>query len=126
MAGYRVPRRTAVITFDGTDYDGAEVECKLDVPLGLYFDFGRVGEESREQESLFRRWGDEVLLAWNLEDDDGRPLPATGEGIMALPPFMVTLLLNKWTETVVAVPSPLGGRSNGGAQSAALMPATAR
>lgn len=116
MAGFRVPRRTALITFEGTDYDGAEIECRLDVPLGMFFDFGR-GLSAADSEALFRRWGSEVLIAWNLEDDNGAPLPADEDGILMLPAAMVTMILNKWTETVAGVPAPLGGPSNGGGPS---------
>ena len=33
---FKLPHRTALISFEGTDYDGAEVKIKLDVPMSLF------------------------------------------------------------------------------------------
>ena len=113
MAGYRVPRRTALISFEGTDYDGAEIECRLDVPLGMLFEFTRA-TASGENEDVFRRWAETCLLGWNLEDDDGVAIPPTPDGLLSLPPALVTVVFRRWTAEVTTVPAPLAVPSPGG------------
>lgn len=118
MAGknghYEVPRRTARIKFEGTDYDGAEIICRLDMPLQMMFDFERLARLSKAGkeidpevlEQTFRRFGDEALESWNLSVG-GKPVPATAEGFLAQPPPFAMLIVSKWMETVGDTPDPL-------------------
>lgn len=112
---YEVPRRTARLVFEGTDYDGAEVVCRLDVPLQMFFDFQRMVGQSDDPdviEQAFRRFSDDVLMEWNLTDA-GKPIPATAEGFLAQPPAFAMLILTKWIEGVGAVSVPLAPASAG-------------
>lgn len=109
--GFQIPKREAVITFEGTDFDGAEVRCKLDVPLRMYLDIMRA--ESHEQtEAVNRQWAEDVLIAWNLEDD-GAEIPANAEGFLSLPPVMVNSIVARWLEQAAGVDVPLVASSNG-------------
>lgn len=117
--GFRVPRRSAVIEFEGTDYDGASIKCALDVSLDMLLWFQkRQGTEDADQlREAFLRFGDEIVTSWNLLGDGDEPLPATGEGFLGLPPAFGMLILNKWTEAVAAVPAPLVEPSRDGSTS---------
>jgi hypothetical protein len=46
-------------------------------------------------------------MEWNLEDADGQPLPADGDGMMAIPMDLTNLVVQHWVEAVAAVPAPL-------------------
>lgn len=118
MAGFRVPVRGATITFDGTDYDGAVVDCVLDIPLEVYFEIVALSEKG-ETETVSRIWAEHALKSWNLEDSEGNPLPATVEGLFKLPPAIFTVMLQKWTEAVAQAPAPLRKGSLNGVAGAA-------
>lgn len=109
--GFRPPKRTATLTFDEDhDYHGAEIECHLDAPMGLVFEFQRIGDEGADQAGIMRDFGDRVLIAWNLEDDDGQPIPATGEGLLAQPFAFAYALIEAWGEAAAQPSAPLGRR----------------
>lgn len=118
--GFRVPRREALVEFEeGHEYHGAEVRLRLDVPMGLVFEFQRLGSDG---EAALRRFGDQILLGWNLEDDDGEPVPATADGLLTQPFGFANTLMTRWAEAVTGVPGPLGVPSSNGATSAASKP----
>ena len=106
--GFRIPKRTATIIWDeGHDYHGAEAQVRLDVPMALTFQMQRYNDDDANREELLRRFGDAILISWNIEDDDGAALPATGEGMLQAPPAFVLDVLNHWIEATQAVPAPL-------------------
>lgn len=61
----KIVRRTASISFEGTEWDGTEITCLLDVPLRVFFEFQRLSQ-GEDAESAYRKFGDEVLKGWNL------------------------------------------------------------
>lgn len=102
--GFRLEQKTALVTFEGTDFDGAEVRLRLDftVEEGLEFPTD-LGANNREAIIWF---GNEVLKSWNLEEDDGTPVAPTGEGMLQIPLTMANILFNQWGERF-ALSSPL-------------------
>ncbi len=58
-----------------------------------------------------------VLVSWNLEDDDGRPIPATTEGLRTLDPGELMTIIRTWQRVVADAPAPLPGPSSSGAPS---------
>lgn len=124
--GFEVPRRTVVFDFTGGDYEGAIVRCRLDVNLDTYLYYARVKFSPDSAldliEAASRRFGEEILLDWNLEDN-GEPIPATADGFVKIPPALNAIIIAKWLGEVMAVPDPLVGRSsNGGAPPGMVIP----
>ncbi len=119
--GFRVPKRTAVLDFEGTDFDGAEAKCLFDVPLQVVFDFQRLigSNDPDSQEQVVRKFGDGILTEWNLLDDEDQPYPATGDGMMALGAEFAVSIVQAWLDAVQApsgkseAPSPNGDTSEG-------------
>lgn len=104
--GFRPPKRTATLTFEeGHDYHGAEVSVRLDVPMSVVFEF-----DSLSPADGMRRFGDEILIDWNIEDDDGNPVPATADGLLSQSSDFGLALLDAWKESAAGVPTPLGRR----------------
>jgi hypothetical protein len=110
--GFRVPKRTAKLVFED-DYAGAEVRVQLDVPIQLYIDIQDLVDAEKHLE-VFGLFGRAVLLDWNLEDDDGQPIPANAAGFVQLPPGFGNLIIQEWMDEVTRLPGPLAERSNGG------------
>ena len=108
--GFRIPERTARVTFEGTDYDGAEIKLRLSVSFAQFIAL-RESAQGEDQEGMARLFGQNVLMEWNLEDEDGLPLPADGDGMMAIPLDLTNQIVQHWVEAVAAVPAPLGETS---------------
>jgi len=104
--GFRLPEKTARITFEGTDYDGAEIRVLLSVTFGKFIAL-RESAQGEDQETMARLFGEDVLMDWNLEDDDGTPIPADGDGMLAIPMELTNLVVQHWVEAVAGVASPL-------------------
>lgn len=111
--GFEVPRRTAALVFE--EYPGLEVSAVLDVPLQMFFDFQRMAEslDVAQVEKALREFGDAVLISWNAEID-GKAIPATGDGLMALSLGLAKDILAGWLRGIADVPAPLAGGSVNG------------
>ena len=104
--GFRLPEKTARITFEGTDYDGAEIQLRLSVSFAQFIAL-RESAQGEDQEGMARLFGQNVLMDWNLEDDAGQPIPADGDGMLAIPLELTNLIVQHWVEAVSGVPAPL-------------------
>ena len=104
--GFRLPEKTARINFDGTDYDGAEIQLRLSVTFAQFIAL-RESAQGEDQETMARLFGETVLMSWNLEDADGQPIPADGDGMLAIPLELTNLVVQHWVEAVAGVPGPL-------------------
>ena len=116
--GFAVPNRTARLVFEGDEYEGCEVVVSLNVSFAELEYFERDASE-KSNVDILRHFGDSFLISWNYQGEDG-PLPANGEGMLALPYWFAVLVLMKWREAVamqMGVPGPLGEQSKNGATS---------
>jgi len=104
--GFRIPERTALINFQGTDYDGAEIRVRLSVTFAQFIAL-RESAQGEDQEGMARLFGETVLMDWNLEDAGGNLIPADGDGMLAIPLELTNLVVQHWVEEVAGVPSPL-------------------
>ncbi len=93
--GFKIPDREIVIVFEG-DYEAAEVVCRSAVSMATYLQFQNI---EADLETGFRRFGDDVLIRWDLEDEAGA-LPADGDGMLRLPPDLATAILSGWSDQV--------------------------
>ena len=123
--GFRIPARTARLVFEG-DYAGAEVVVRLDLPIGQVLSFldqslsaedGQTPATAKANLILLQRFAATALISWNLENDEGQPIPATAEGILQVPVVFAQLLLAKWAEAISNPPDPLAGVSANGSTS---------
>ena len=127
--GFVVPVRTAEITFQGTDYDGAVIECLLDVSLDWFFEIQRaVSDDSDENEKMTMAWADRCLISWNLTDGGRHPDPVRpGPHFMAQPTAFTTTIMSEWQKAAAEPASPLSPTSrNGSSSGAASTPKLAR
>ena len=108
--GFRIPEKTARITFEGTDYDGAEIVLLLSVTFAQFIAL-RESAQGDDQGGMARLFGDNILMDWNLEDADGNPIPANSDGMLAIPLELTNLVIQHWAEAVAGVPAPLSETS---------------
>lgn len=75
--GYRREKPVYLLRFEDAQFDGLEVTAKS-LPLGEFFTLQRLqeqaGADADAAEQVVRKLAD-VLVAWNLEDDDGQAVP---------------------------------------------------
>ena len=104
--GFRLPERTALIYFEGTDYDGAEIQLRLSVSFAQFIAL-RESAQGEDQEGMARLFGENVLMGWNLEDADGKPIPADGDGMLAIPLELTNLIVQHWVEALSGISAHL-------------------
>ncbi len=67
-----------------------------------------------------------AIVSWNVEEDDGTPVPVSVEGVIELELSAVTAIIEAWMEVIGGVPAPLPKDSSGGVtvpmESLALVP----
>jgi len=96
-------RREALLSFpDDSDYHGLEVRTKLDVDIGTFLQFQSLGNEPDAEETrfLFEKFGGDIILEWNMYDEDAKRVPATASGFMTLPPNVCVAIISAWAENV--------------------------
>jgi len=54
------------------------------------------------------------LVSWNLEYENGSPVPATLEGLREQDMYMIMSIISAWTEAISGVAPPLPVSSNSG------------
>ena len=60
----------------------------------------------------------EFLTSWNVETEDGDPVPATEYGLYEVELALVLAIVNAWVEAAGGVSGPLSERSSSGGTSA--------
>lgn len=110
--GFRVTKRTVVLDFDAeSEYYGLEATVLASVPFETLFWFQRINENSDTIEAL-KKFGDDFLMEWNALDDNGKPYPATGDGVLSVPDFnLVNTLMQGWIEAVTNPPTKSSDKS---------------
>lgn len=115
VSGYVEPEETAILKFEGTKWEGAEVKVLLSAPLDVYLELDLV-----RPIELYKPFS-KVLLEWNLRGKDKKPLPANEEGLRRLSPRFINLLVREWGNAAAAVPDPLfDGSENGSTEATSL------
>lgn len=107
--GYRPKRKIFALNFAGTEWDGLEASVR-----GL-----TVGEELELNDTEFTpdtvvRALVQRLVSWNVEDDQGQPVPTTFEGVCTQDGGMVLAILNALRQANSGVSDPLPSGSPSG------------
>lgn len=107
--GYRRQRRVLHLVFaEPSAYAGLEVKVRA-MSFGDFYAY--TGLERDQQEMLA-----EHLVSWNVEDEDGTPVPATLEGIRSREVDEIKAIKRAWTDAMTEVPEgdPLALSSTSG------------
>jgi hypothetical protein len=124
MAGYRRQPKVYVLQFEDEELAGLEVKAKgaSTGQLMHLMNLSALGtrgfkvEDVKEVDGLFELFASKVT-EWNLEDEDGIPVPTTVEGLKGQDLDFVLDLVFAWLDAVIGVPAPLGQSSGDGQQS---------
>lgn len=100
---YRVTNRIAVIEFEGDTLTGAEIRCRIDVPLSVFLDTQSALTEGNLNEA-FRLFADNVLVGWSLESEDGNVITSDYDGMMSLPFGIAVEIIGAWVKAISTAP----------------------
>lgn len=114
---YRLGEQIAVLEFEDGLLEGAEVRCRIDTPLGVMLEIEANMSDTALIQQGFRTFGDSILKSWSIENEDGTPVPANSEGIMALPFTYALEVVKSWLEAVQQLPNLKASASKNGATS---------
>lgn len=115
---HKIPRIN--VTFpEGHDYHGCEVTLRR-LKLREWLDITGLGGD---EEPVVRHIGDQLrtmadkLIDWNLEEEDGTPVPTTVEAVLDQDQTLMMAILEAWLDNLAGVPAPLEPSSTSGAPS---------
>jgi hypothetical protein len=107
--GYRPKRKIYKLDFSGTDYEGLEASVRgMTVGEELELDGAEMSSD------LLVKTLVERLESWNVEDDNGAPVPTTFEGVCSQDVSMVLAIISAVRQAVSGVSGPLPQSSPSG------------
>lgn len=116
--GYVPKRKIYTLDFAGTDFDGLEVRVRGLTTGELLDAMEKQGEAAADADSqAFRELLDlmaDRIVSWNVETEDGQPVPASLDALKAQDPDFNLAIVNAWTTAISGVPAPLDGDSPSG------------
>ena len=135
--GFKIPRKTARLQFEGDEFEGCEIIMALDLTLKATqhmealqkaampnTEEGAGALPPEELQEKFRVlltfFTEECIVSWNLEDAEGVALPRSADTFLQFPGWFAVLVMNGYAEAVKKVSEvsgPLGGTSKNGSTS---------
>lgn len=121
--GFKRPKTVFDLRFAG-DFEGLEVRARS-VSLREFTAMGELSrleqlgrraptaEDVKDIDALFECFAG-ALISWNLEEDDGTPVPATLDGIRSQEVDIACRIAVAWIEAVAGVNPDLGKDSSSG------------
>lgn len=118
VMGYKVQRKLYVLQFE--DKDGMEVKA-TSVSTGVFLKIASLADAAKmdisHMQELITSFAKESLRSWNLEEEDGTPIPATSEGLLSLEFEDAFEIITAWIDTITGVNADLKVPSSGGSPS---------
>lgn len=112
--GFKKKPKRIRLHFEGDpELDGFEAVLR-GVNVGEYLDLMGMGEVDRSSVPEMIRWFARSLISWNLEEEDGTPVPISEEAVFAEDQEFILRLANTWLEAMSGTPAPLDETSTGG------------
>lgn len=102
--GFRRKRKQFELTFEGdSELDGLVVVMEA-MPLGEYMEMtGLDGSgDGWEIGDMLRRFA-KALISWNLQEEDGTPVPATEAAVLAEDSDQMLTVASEWVKAIKGV-----------------------
>lgn len=95
------------------DYAGAEITVRLNVPLEVFLEAEKV-QRSHDWSGFLDYFVEHVIREWNIDDNTGKPIPVSKEGLAQVPIDFLMAVITAWTEAIAGLNGPLGSPSSNG------------
>ena len=97
---FKIERRQARLVFPDSDYSGLEIIAKLDVSVAVYLEMQNMTstENANEMKVALKKFGEDILISWNLQDEDGTEVSPDADGFMSLPPKIAVDIMKSWSD----------------------------
>lgn len=124
--GYVLKKRTFLLKFEECEdlsFEGLQVRVRS-TSIKRYFEIvdlttGEGYADKRDHRLALANAFAELLVSWNLQDENGDDVPATAGGILDQEEYFLAKLFSAWVTAVASVPAPLGQPSSDGVRSEA-------
>lgn len=110
--GYRPPRKTYNLDFTGTSYEGLEVSMRGPT-VGEELEIEAFRTQDGGGREIFKVMTG-LLIEWNVDDEQGQPVPTTFEGVCTQDAAFIMAILDATQEAASGVPDPLPSGSPSG------------
>ena len=92
-------KKTTTIPLAGT-LEGGHAKVRDNIPMQMVIDIQSIEDMTRaEQHAVIMKFGDDVLLEWNLATEEG-DIPATGEGLLSLGVGEYLAFFRAWGDSI--------------------------
>lgn len=109
--GYRPKKKIYTLAFEGEEYEGLEVKIRgLNTGQVMDIDAARADGGDSAIVAMLQLMA-EQLVEWNVEDDEGQPVPTTFEGVRSLDPDFNWAIIDAWQTAAAGVKAPLDSDS---------------
>ena len=121
--GFKRERRIYNLIFDDPEFNGLEVKVRS-IPIrelrhlmSLDTEASDRIERAKAIDTLMQSFAG-ALVSWNMEDDNGRPLPTSLEYIESEDVDFIMMIVGQWLQVIARVgdDTPLPGTSSTGSQ----------
>lgn len=112
--GFRPKRRIYDLQFEDPDMEGLEVKIRhVDTGQSLALD-SAISSGGEDGVRVCLDLLAENMIEWNVEDDNGQPVPVTMDGLLSQELDFNLAIVNAWREAILGVPAPLDSASPDG------------
>lgn len=109
--GYRPKKKIYTLAFEGEEYEGLEVKIRgLNTGQVMDIDAARTDGGDSAIVAMLQLMA-EQLVEWNVEDDEGQPVPTTFEGVRSLDIDFNWAVIDAWQTAAAGVKDPLDNDS---------------
>ncbi|HEY5396219.1 MAG TPA: hypothetical protein VIL16_12560 [Trebonia sp.] len=125
--GYKPKKTIYKLDFSDTELAGLEAAVRagsIDQLLGLQELADHEELSAQQAREMFAGFA-ELLVSWNVETEDDRPVPVTYEGVASQEPDFIKEIIAAFYANVAAAPPPLPGASPSGGSSPGELTAAA-
>ena len=112
--GYRPKQKIYTLEFEDPEFEGLEVRIRgLNTGQVMDIDAARASGSEAAIVTMLKLMADR-LVDWNVEDDDGKPVPTTFEGVRSLDVDFNWAVIDAWQNAAAGVKAPLDEPSTSG------------
>jgi hypothetical protein len=103
--GYRPKRDPYKLNFSATEHEGLEVTVRR-MPVSVLLDVAAGMGAPNNADALRHLYATLAfaLESWNVEDDEGQPVPADLDGVVSQDPEFMSVIIQAWFARMLRQP----------------------